>query len=80
MHLKDVKQFLVNASNPFNWYYFIQGKLKQRFLRELTQTTQKAMLYTYSCPQCYENNQCEECGCEFSSLILSDKQCKRNYV
>lgn len=35
-----------------------------------------SMLYKVSqCPECYLNNSAECCGCDFKSMIISDKKC-----
>lgn len=75
MHQKRILQFFKNVSNPFNWYYFIQGKLRKKLNKQSLEDVQKAMWYSYRCPSCYENNECQKCFCEFTSLILSNKQC-----
>jgi len=78
-----LKQLLVNISNPKNWFYYVQGKYKMLILRLYKKyfndnKVEKIMYAVYKCPQCYENNSCEDCGCDFMALFSSDKKCKRH--
>lgn len=74
-----MKQFLINLTNPKNWIDFVRGKSKKLFIYLSGQDKiQKAMYAVYICPECYVNNSCKECGCDFQAVILSNKQCPRH--
>ena len=75
-------QFWVSIKDPKNWWYAIQGYLlsliAKLYNKYVGHKIDELMYAVYVCPTCYENNHCEECGCSFKELILSDKKCKRH--
>jgi len=67
------KQFKVFLKEPIVALYFIQGHINWflfgKFIKRYWKKKEE-------CPDCFEANQCKQCGCEFGPIALSSK-CKR---
>lgn len=74
-----IKQFWINLKNPKNWVNFVRGNFK-KFVIWITGQNKiyKAMWAVYTCPDCYRNNTCKECGCDFDAVVLSNKTCPKH--
>lgn len=68
------KDFLKGISNPLNWFYVFQSKIRQL----ITPIPDKAILdKVANCPICYRLGECQRCGCDFEDVIASDKKCEK---
>ena len=74
-----LRQFWINLKNPKNWINVVRGYSKKIFIWLTGQDKiYKAMWAVYNCPDCYANNTCKECGCDFEAIVLSNKECSRH--
>ena len=60
--------------NPKTILYYLQGNINW-FLhgRAIIKFLEKSR----ECPDCASNGSCLECGCDFATLALSSKTCKK---
>lgn len=74
-----IKQLLKNIKFK-NFIYIVVAKYKKFIRRQYNKLYSKDniddMLFkTASCPDCYFNGSCLNCGCNFKELITTDKPC-----
>ena len=69
--LSRVRQVIDNPK--LAWYYiqgninwFLHGKAIIKYVKKLQE-----------CPECFTNQECLNCGCNFNRLALSDKKCHK---
>lgn len=74
-----LKQFIKNLKFK-NVIFIVVAKYK-KFIRKEYQKyyskddIDKLMFKVASCPKCYLNGSCLECGCDFKEMITTNKHC-----
>ncbi len=76
-----IKQLLKNLQSPSNIIYYIKGKYRNFINKQYSKINDENQIErikyrVYMCPDCYRNNSCAYCGCDFQSLCLTQKSCK----